>query len=63
MRTIRQANVSNRDWEIFEILLAEGVFDVRNGTVILNFDSQGTLRIIEKRDKKRVSLTKNTQDL
>lgn len=46
--------------EILHLLFEQGVMNVRNGKVILNFDSDGTLRLINfdvtkwRSDKERI---------
>lgn len=36
-----------KDYERFLTLVASGVFDIKNGKAILNFDSEGTLCEVE----------------
>lgn len=37
-------------YDIFNLMVKKGVFDVRNGSVALHFDKNGTLKIIQRAD-------------
>ncbi len=39
-----------KHYDTFQLLLDRGVFDVKNGNVVLHFDSVGTLQTIERGD-------------
>ena len=38
---------TNRIKRILEILFDQNIFDFRNGKIVLHFDHQGTLRVID----------------
>ena len=39
-----------KDHDLFYLLKSRGVFDQKNASVILNFDSNGTLQTIQRQD-------------
>ena len=39
-----------KDHELFYLLKKQGVFEQKNASVILNFDSQGLLQTIQRQD-------------
>lgn len=42
--------VFQEKYEVFNTLLDNGVFEVRNGSVALHFDNDGTLQLIQRAD-------------
>ncbi len=40
----------NQNYETFSIMLDKGVFNVKNGNVVLHFDNNGMLQTIERAD-------------
>ena len=39
-----------KNYDTFNLMLEKGVFNVRNGSVALHFDKNGTLKIIQRAD-------------
>jgi len=42
--------IFQQHYDVFTVLVDAGVFNTKNGSIALNFDSQGTLQNIQRAD-------------